>query len=95
MKFEALDSLSHPVAVSYMLGAKHEGLMNLVELKFQLNHLKGGQMTIIPYDEYSDLFPAGEPDQIVHTDSFHFAKANGCHVVNRPSEQQVWIIKNA
>ena len=69
--------------------------MNLDDLRAQLVHLKTGEKTVIPYDLYSDLFPAGEPDEIVHSDSYHFAKANGCHIENRPSQQEIWVIKDA
>ena len=68
--------------------------MNLIELGIELGHLKRGQKTVISYDQYSDLFPAGEPDEIIHTDSYHFAKANDCHIENRPSQQEIWVIKN-
>jgi hypothetical protein len=74
---------------------EHGGHMNLVDLRAQLGNLKTGQKTVIAYDVYSDLFPAGEPDQIVHSDSYHFAKANGCHIENRPSQQEIWVIKDA
>ena len=69
--------------------------MDLSELRTELSTLQSGQWTVISYDQYAILFPAGEPDQIVHTDSYHFAKANACHIENRPSQQEVWIIKNA
>ena len=69
--------------------------MSLVDLRAQLGHLKTGEKTVIPYDLYSDLFPAGEPDQIIHSDSYHFAKANSCHIENRPSQQVIWVIKDA
>ena len=69
------------------------GHMDLIELKSQLGLLHIGQKTIIAYDEYATLFPAVDPDQVSPADSYHFAKANGCHIENRPSQQEVWVIK--
>jgi hypothetical protein len=71
------------------------GHMNLVDLGLQLGLLIDGQKSVISYDEYASLFPAVEPDQVAPHDSYHFAKANGCHIENRPSQQEIWMIKGA
>ena len=69
--------------------------MDLVELGLHLGTLNAGQKTVVSYDEYSVLFPPVEPDQVAPHDSYHFAKANGCHIQNRPSQQEIWIVKGA
>jgi hypothetical protein len=77
-----------------MCSGEHRGRMNLNDLRAKLGHLETGQKTVIPYDLYADLFPAGEPDQVIPIDSYHFAKAYGCHIENRPSQQEIWVIKD-
>jgi ribosome modulation factor len=70
------------------------GHMDLIELALELGLLHIGQKTIIPYEEYATLFPAVDPEQVSPADSYHFAKANNCHIENRPSQQEVWVIKD-
>jgi len=68
--------------------------MTIDDLKAQLQALSQGKMACIHHDAYASLFPPGEPDEGARKACYGFAKALGCQVANRPTEQTICFIKN-
>ena len=65
----------------------------LADLKSQLDALPPNGYVGLHYDDYSELFPPGEPDVTARRAAEVFARSNGCEILNRPADQIVDFVK--
>jgi hypothetical protein len=65
----------------------------LPDLQAELKALAPGAACCIHHDTFAELFPPGEPDDSARRAALAFAKANGCIIDNRPSEQTLCFVK--
>jgi hypothetical protein len=69
--------------------------MTLAELGTRLNEMRPGQFAAIHHDLFADLFPPGEPDDNARTACLAFARQHGCRIENKPSQGELWFVKDA
>jgi hypothetical protein len=67
----------------------------LADLQAELKALAPGAACCIHHDTFAGLFPSGEPDDNARKAAFDFAKANGCTISNRPSENLLCFVKDS
>jgi hypothetical protein len=69
--------------------------MSLDEFRLPLTDLRPGKAAHVPYDVFSIMFPPGVEDDGAKVRAYDFAKANGCVVEHRASDQEVLFVRQS
>ncbi|MFJ7438076.1 hypothetical protein ACIQW5_10505 [Methylorubrum thiocyanatum] len=69
--------------------------MTREEFETTLREVKPGQFADIPYETFADLFPPGVESDASKEAAYHFAKARGFVIENRPDRNAVWFVREA